>query len=94
MSKSKKLNVDDITRGAMAVLISQVLPKEEQGCLTAVQTAAYLNMSVTQLNFIRHNNKGPDFYRDDSGKVFYTPSAIKQFIDEINAKSKSKRRAA
>lgn len=78
-------NVNDITRGAMAVLISFVLPKEEEG-LTVTQAANALGVSVTQLNFMRHSNGGPDFFREDS-KVLYKPSSIRAFIQSNTIKS-------
>lgn len=78
-------NVNDITRGAMAVLISFVLPKEEEG-FTVTQAAQVLNISVTKLNFMRHTNTGLEFYRD-GGKVLYKPSSIRAFIQSKTIKS-------
>lgn len=92
MSEKKIHNFDEITKGALAVLISLVHPKEQKG-LTTAQTAAYLNMSVTQLNFMRHNKKGPGFYKKD-GKVLYKPSSIRAFIQSNTIQSQPKRRVA
>jgi hypothetical protein len=83
-------NIDDITRGALAVLISQ-LPKEEEG-LTVEQTAQYLNMSVGMLQQMRVNGKKPKSYKDGN-RVLYKPSSIQAYIKEVNSKDK-KRRAA
>ncbi len=88
----KLLNIDDITKGAMAVLISQ-LPKKEEG-LTVVQTAQYLNMSVSGLHQMSLHGKGPKSYKDGN-RVLYKPSSIAEFIKEVNSKDKkSQRRAA
>lgn len=79
---SEKLNINDITKGALAVLISQVQPKQEEG-LTITQAAKALNISVTHLNLMRHTKTGPDFYRE-GGKVFYKPSSIKAYVQSTN----------
>ncbi|MBS4069088.1 MAG: hypothetical protein KGZ62_10855 [Sulfurimonas sp.] len=88
-----KLNVDDITRGAMAVLISLVKPKSEAEGLTVTQAALALNISVSDLNFMRYHNIGPEFYRDGS-KVFYKASSIRAYIPQPNTTNTKKRRAA
>lgn len=89
---SKLLNVDDITRGAIAVLCSQVLPKEEEG-LTTIQAANALGVSVTHLNLMRHTKTGPVFYRDGN-RVLYKPSSVRDFISQTNAKARKNRRVA
>lgn len=71
-------NVNDITRGAVAVLIAHMQPKEEEG-LTVNQAAQMLGISVSQLNLMRHTKTEPQFYKED-GKVLYSPSSIKAFI--------------
>lgn len=86
---SKKLNADDITKGALAVLISQVQPKQEEG-LTVAQAAQMLGISVAKLSQMRHNKKGPQFYRED-GKILYTPSSIRVFISQTNVKNRIKK---
>lgn len=78
-------NIDDITRGAIAVICSQVLPKKETG-LTVSQTAHFLKISVSTLVLMRANNAGPRFYRED-GKILYFPSSVRMFTP-------SKRKAA
>lgn len=80
----KKLNIDDVTMGAIAVIASQVLPKEEEG-LTVAQTAQYLNMRVESLHLMRLNNKGPSCYKSGN-RVLYKPSSVKAFIQEVNSK--------
>ncbi|OHD99629.1 MAG: hypothetical protein A2W82_05445 [Sulfurimonas sp. RIFCSPLOWO2_12_36_12] len=86
----KLLNIDDVTKGAMAVLISQVLPKEEED-LTVAQTAQYLNMSVESLHLMRLNRKGPSCHKDGN-RVLYKLSSVKAFMqaNSINKKQKQK----
>ncbi|MDQ1267722.1 MAG: hypothetical protein QG560_365, partial [Campylobacterota bacterium] len=57
-------NINDITRGAVAVIISSVLPKDDDG-LTVKETAEVLNISASKLEQMRYNNEGPRFYRED-----------------------------
>jgi hypothetical protein len=90
---SEKLNINDITRGAMAVLISLVQPPKSEEGLTAAQAALALNISVSDLNFMRYHNIGPEFYRD-GGKVFYKASSIRAYIPQPNTTNTKKRRAA
>lgn len=75
---SKLHNIDDITLGAMAVIISSVSPRDEEG-LTVKETAEVLNISVSRLEQMRYNNEDPRFYRED-GKILYLPSSIKEYI--------------
>ncbi|MDQ1340336.1 MAG: hypothetical protein QG567_1493, partial [Campylobacterota bacterium] len=56
-------NINDITRGAVAVIISSVLPKDDDG-LTVKETAEVLNISASKLEQMRYNNEGPRFYRE------------------------------
>lgn len=86
---SEKLNIDDITKGAIAVLCSQVLPKNEEA-LTVNQAAQMLGMSVQHLSLMRQSNTGPRYYREN-GKFLYLPSSIRVFISQTNSKN---RRAA
>lgn len=86
---SNKLNIDDITRGALAVLCSQIQPKEEEG-LSVAQAAQMLGMSVAKLSQMRQSNTGPQFYRED-GKILYTPSSIRVFISQTNVKNRRKK---
>lgn len=81
-------NINDITKGAIAVLCSQVLPKNEEA-LTVNQAAQMLGMSVQHLNLMRKSNTGPQAYREGN-KVFYKPSSIRAYIQ---ANSKNKRAA-
>lgn len=85
---SKTLNIDNVTKGALAVLCSQ-LPKDEEG-LTVAQAAQMLGISASSLNLMRHNKKGPQFYRED-GKILYTPSSIRVFISQTNVKNRIKK---
>lgn len=80
---TNKLNVNDITRGAMAVLISLIQPKSEKG-LTVTQAAKALNISVVALNLMRYHKIGPDYYRDGN-RVLYKPSSIMARIPQPNA---------
>lgn len=89
---SKKLNIDDVTRGAMAVIIAQVLPKEEEG-LTVAQAAQMLGISVAKLSQMRYTKKGPGFYRDGDS-VFYKPSSLMAYISQTNHQPKKNRRVA
>ncbi|MBW6488998.1 helix-turn-helix domain-containing protein [Sulfurimonas sp.] len=82
-------NVNDITRGAVAVLIAQIQQKEEEG-LTVPQAAQVLGVSVSQLNLMRKNNQDPQFYKED-GKILYSPSSIREFIQASTKKSKHAR---
>jgi|AMQJ01.1.fsa_nt_gi hypothetical protein len=84
---SNKLNVNDITRGAMAVIISQVQPKQEEG-LTVAQAAQMLGMSVQHLNQMRQINTGPQAYREGN-KIFYKPSSIRAYIQANTKKSRA-----
>lgn len=91
---SEKLqNVDDITRGAIAVIVSLCHPKDEKG-LTVNQAAQMLGMSTAKLSQMRHTKTGPEFYRDGSGKVLYAPSSIREFIKSNSIQSNTKRRVA
>lgn len=89
---SEKLNIDDVTRGAVAVIISQILPEAEKG-LTVAQAAQMLGISVTHLNLMRHTKTGPIFYRDGN-KVFYKPSSLMAYISQTNHQPKKNRRVA
>lgn len=80
-------NVNDITRGAVAVLIAHIQPQEEEG-LTVVQAAQMLNISVSQLNLMRHTGAEPIFYKED-GKVLYKPSVIRAFIQASTKERKA-----
>lgn len=75
---SELQNINDITKGAMAVIISQVLPvlpKNEEG-LTVSQTAKMLNISISKLALLRKNTRGHICYIED-GKVLYLPSRVR-----------------
>ena len=88
---NEKLNIDDITKGALAVICSQVLPKDEEG-LTVSQAAQMLGMSVAKLSQMRQSNTGPRFYREN-GKILYTPSSIREFIrSEMSENFKNRRK--
>lgn len=80
-------NVNDITRGAVAVLIAHIQPQEEEG-LTVNQVAQMLGISVLQLNLMRHNNEEPQFYKED-GKILYKPSSIRAFIQASTKERKA-----
>lgn len=73
-------NINDITRGAVAVIISSVLPKDDDG-LTVKETAEVLNISASKLEQMRYNNEGPRFYRED-GKILYLHSSIRAYIEK------------
>lgn len=61
--------------------------------LTVSKAAEILGISEAKLSQMRYTGTGPDFYKDNSGKVFYTPSAIKAYISQVNSTTK-KRKAA
>lgn len=61
--------------------------------LTVSKAAEILGISEAKLSQMRYTKTGPNFYRDGDS-VFYTPSAIKAYISQINAKSNLRRRAA
>lgn len=82
----KLLNVNDVTRGAIAVICSQVLPKDEEG-LTVSQAALYLGVSTSVLQSWRKSGKGPECYRKN-GKFLYSPSSIRAFISQTNSKNR------
>lgn len=81
---TQKLNIDNVTRGAIGVIASLVLPKDEEG-LTVAQTAQYLNISVESLHQMRLSGKGLSCYRDGN-RILYMPSAITAYIKEVNSK--------
>ena len=78
-------NANEITRGAMAVIISQVLPQNEEG-LTVAQAAQMLGISVSNLNLMRRTGTGPQSYREGD-KIFYKPSSIKAFVEAKNRRA-------
>lgn len=82
MSNNNINNVNDITRGAVAVLIAQIQPKEkEEEGLTVNQAAQMLGISASQLDSMRHTKTGTglQFYKEN-GKILYSPSSIRAFI--------------
>lgn len=89
---SEKLNINDVTKGAMAVIISQVLPRDEES-LTVAQAAQMLGMSVAKLSQMRQSGAGPRCYREN-GKFLYLPSSIRAYIQANAIQPNSKRRAA
>lgn len=83
MSKKTLLSVDDITKGAVAVIIKMSLPKDDEETFSVVKTAKLLGVSIPYLASLRRwKNTGPAFVKTAEGRILYSKKSVREFIKE------------